>query len=170
MNRKTSSHKSAKWVSNSILRNVTGWALLAAAAGTFYDEAFCGGCSEGSIGLIPLYLGFPIGAIGLIWIFRRSEGWLPALIVGTGLAGILYFMFAYPSGADGWIGGVLIGVGHLFLPLPGRFSAVLWVATAVLGFPEFRAASWGVIDAFTMFGAATAYSGAFILVGRAESA
>ncbi len=148
------------------LRHITGWALVAAAIGTFWDEIACGGCPEGSFGLVPLYLGFPIGAFGLALVFRKTVGMIPAVITGLGLAGILVFMGAYPDGADGWIGGVLIGIGHLFLPLSGRFAAVLWVASGVLGFPEFGAGSWGVIRAFSLFGAATAYSGAFVLWGR----
>jgi len=158
--------RNEKWATGGWLRNVTGWAFLAAGMGVFWDEIACGGCTEGSPGLIPLYLGFPIGSIGLFLIFRKRLGWLPTLITGIGLAGILFFMFTYPNGADGWFGAVLIGVGHLFLPLSGRFAAVLWVAAGILGFPEFDAGSWGVIRAFTLFGAAAAYSGAFVLWGN----
>ena len=148
-----------------ILRNITGWALLAAAAGTFFDAYTCDGCAEGSIGLIPLYIGFPIGSVGLALVFRKVAGWVPTILATLGLGGILFFMFSYPSGAEGWIGAILIGVAHLFFPLPGRFASVIWVATGILGFPAFNTATWGVISAFTAFGAATAASGAFVLLG-----
>lgn len=146
-----------------VLRLVTGAALVAAAVGILIDEATCSGCPEGSIGLIPLYVGFPIGAIGFILFLYRAAGWLPSAIGGMGLAGILYFMFSYPNGADGWIGGVLIGIAHLFLPLGGRFPSVQWVAVGILGFPAFGQHSWGVVSAFTLFGAATLTTGVFVL-------
>jgi hypothetical protein len=153
-----------------ILRNITGWALLAAAAGTFFDAYACDGCSDGSIGLIPLYIGFPIGSVGLVLVFRKASGWVPALLATLGLGGILFFMFTYPNGAEGWIGAVLIGAAHLYFPLPGRLASVLWVAAGILGFPAFNTASWGVISAFTVFGAATAVSGAFVLLGLRTTA
>jgi hypothetical protein len=148
-----------------LLRRITGWAWLAAAAGTFYDAFACDGCAGGSIGLIPLYVGFPIGAIGFVLFMWRAVGRVPAALTAAGLAGILFFMFSYPNGAEGWITAILIAIAHLFLPLAGRFATVLWVATAILGFPEFGAPQWGPITAFTMFGAATAASGAFVLWG-----
>lgn len=148
-----------------VLQRITGWALLAAAIGTFYDSYASWGTAEGSIGLIPLYIGFPIGAIGLIIVTRKVAGWVPAVLMAIGLAGILYFMFAYPDGVNGWIGGILIGIAHLFFPLPGRFASVLWVVVGILGFPEFGARSWGIITPFTVFGLATAASGAFVLWG-----
>ena len=126
---------------NRILRQVIGWALLAAAAGIFFDEYACGGCTQGSIGLIPLYLGFPIGSIGLVIIFKKVAGWISTAIAAVGVAGILYFMFAYPNGVNGWIGGISLGIAHLFLPLPGRFVSVLWVAvgkTAKIAFSRAR--------------------------------
>jgi hypothetical protein len=148
-----------------ILRYITGWALLAAAAGTFFDAYACDGCAEGSIGLIPLYIGFPIGSVGLALVFRKVAGWVPTILAALGLWGILFFMFSYPSGAEGWVGAILLGMAHLYFPLTGRFAAVLWVATGMLGFPEFGSPSWGPIAAFTVFGAATAASGAFVLFG-----
>lgn len=152
-----------------ILRYVTGWALLAAAAGTFFDAYVCDGCAEGSIGLIPLYIGFPIGSVGLVLIFRKTEGWLSAVLAALGLAGILIFMFSYPNNPEGMIGAVLVGIAHLFLPLVGRFASVFWVATGILAFPAFNTASWGPIDGFTMFGVANAASGAFVLWGLRQA-
>ena len=80
-----------------VLRNITGWALLAAVAGTFFDALACDGCPEGSIGLIPLYIGFPIGSVGLVLVFRKVAGWVPTILAALGLAGILFFMFSYPN-------------------------------------------------------------------------
>ena len=148
-----------------ILRRITGWALLASSLGTFYDAYACSGCAQGSIGLIPLYIGFPIGSIGLVILIRKVAGWRPAILAAIGLAGFFIFMFSYPNGVEGWIGLVLFGMAHLFLPLVGRFPSVLWIAAGLLGFPEFGQGSWGPISAFTVFGAATAASGVFVLWG-----
>lgn len=150
---------------DTILRYITGWSLLAAAAGIFYDAYVCDGCSQGSIGLIPLYIGFPIGSVGLVLVFRKFVGWAPAVLAALGLAGILIFMFSYPNNAEGMIGAILVGIAHLFLPLSGRLVSVLWVAAGILGFPAFNTASWGPIDGFTMFGAATTASGVVVLWG-----
>lgn len=147
------------------LRQITGWALLASAIGTFYDSYACDGCAQGSVGLIPLYIGFPIGAFGLVIVLRRVAGKLAAFLGTLGLAGILYFMFWYPTAGDGWIGGVFIALAHLFLPFSGRFAALSWMAVGVLGFPEFPHRSWGPVEVFQMFGLATALSAAFVLWG-----
>lgn len=147
------------------LRKITGWALLAASAGTFFDAYASLDYPQGSIGLIPLYIGFPIGSIGLVILIRQVAGWTPAILAGIGLAPFFYFMGEYPNGAEGWIGLVLYGIAHLFLPLIGRFPAVLWIAAGLLGFPEFGQGSWGPISAFTVFGAAIAASGIFVLWG-----
>jgi hypothetical protein len=147
------------------LQKITGWALLAASVGTFYDAYASSSGAQGSIGLIPLYLGFPIGSIGLVMVIRKIAGWLPALLAAAGLVGVFIFMGSYPNGAEGWIGLVLIGFALLFLPLPGRLASVLWIAAGILGFPKFGQGSWGLISAFTVFGAACAASGAFVLWG-----
>lgn len=146
------------------LRQITGWALIAAGIGVFIDATLCNGCTEGTFGLVPLYLGFFIGSISLVILLNKILGWLPALLAALGVAGILYFMGSYPNGAEGWIGGILVGLAFLFLPLSGRFIAVLWVAIGILGFPEFHARPWGVISAFTLFGVANAITGLFILL------
>ena len=39
------------------------------------------------------------------------------------LAGILFFMFAYPNGAEGWIGAILIGINHWDAVLAGDVMA-----------------------------------------------
>jgi hypothetical protein len=145
------------------LRKITGWALLAASAGTFFDAYASSRGAQGSIGLIPLYLGFPIGSIGFVILIRQVAGWTPAILAAIGLAPFFYFMGAYPNGAEGWIGLVLFGIAHLFLPLIERFPAVLWITAGLLGFPEFGQGSWGLLSAFTIFGAAIAASGIFIL-------
>ncbi len=159
-----------KMVATLNVGNVTGVAWLAAAVGVLievvYHEFVCVVCAgEATIGLIPLYLGFPIGAIGFVILLRRKAGWIPAFLGAAGLVGVLYFMFSYPDGATGWIGALFVGMAHLFLPLPVRFAAVLWIVTGVLGFPEFGSPTWGWISAFSVFGAATAYSGAFAIWG-----
>lgn len=150
---------------NRLLRLITGWALIAAAAGTIFDEYACGGCPQGSIGLIPLYLGFSIGSVGLVIIFKKVAGWMSAIFAAVGLAGILYFMFAYPDGVNGWVGGIFLGIAHLFLPLAGRFASVLWVGIGILGFPYFgMQIALAPIPVFTLFGIATAATGLFVLV------
>ena len=151
---------------NRILRLVTGWALIAAAAGTIFDAYACDGCPQGSIGLIPLYLGFPIGSVGLVIIFKKVAGWMSAALAAVGLAGILYFMFAYPDGVNGWMGGIFLGIAHLFLPIAGRFASVLWVAVGILGFPFFGMPRvLAPIPVFSLFGIATAATGLFVLLG-----
>jgi len=146
-----------------VVRLMTGCAFLVAAAGIFFDAYTCGGCSQGSIGLIPLYIGFPIGSIGFVVVIRRAQGWMPALLAAAGLAGIQYFMFTYPNGSDGWIGAILVGMASLFFPLSGRFLSVLWVAVGLLGFPKFGQHAWGVLNAYSLLGAATGSSGAYVL-------
>ncbi len=145
------------------LRQITGWALIAAGIGVFIDATLCNGCTEGTFGLVPLYLGFFIGSISLVILLNKILGWLPALLAALGVAGILYFMGSYPNGAEGWIGGILVGLAFLFLPLSGRFISVLWVSVGILGFPEFHARPWDMINAFTVFGVANAITGLFIL-------
>ena len=152
------------------LKVFTGCAWLIAAAGVFvelyYHEFYCTYCQgDGTIGLLPLYLGFPLGGIGFVLVLRRAAGWSPALLAAAGLVGIVYFMASYPAGAAGWLGGILVGMAHLFLSLPGRFIAVLWIGVAILGHPQFGQPAWGLINAFNVFGVATALSGAFILWG-----
>jgi hypothetical protein len=81
---------------------------VAAAIGTIWDKLAniaCGCCYEGSFSLLPLYLGFPLGVIGLLLIYRKSYGWLPTGFLAVGLAEILYFRVAYPNGGEGWMGG-----------------------------------------------------------------
>lgn len=146
------------------LRQITGWALIVAGIGVFVDTLLCNGCTEGTFGLISLYLGFFIGSISFVILLNKIVGWIPALFAALGVAGILYFMGSYPNGAEGWIGGILMGLAFLFLPLSGRFISVLWVSVGILGFPEFHARPWGMINAFTVFGVANAITGLFILL------
>jgi hypothetical protein len=77
-------------------------------------------------------------------------------------------MGTYPDHPEGWIGLVLVGIAHLFIPFPGRFVAVLWVAAGILAFPEFRASPWGAVDGWNLFTAATALTGAYVLLGRVD--
>ena len=106
-----------------ILRYITGWALLAAAAGTFFDVFACDGCAEGSIGLIPLYIGFPIGSVGLALVFRKVAGWVPTILAALGLGGILFFMFSYETS---WVD-VSIWIKS------ARFGGRGWIKTSAVG-------------------------------------
>ena len=155
-----------KWAAGGWLRNVTGWALIAAAVGALLEAVIVRPSGEATIGLVPLYLGMPIGAVGLVIILRKTEGWAAAVTAAAGFAGLLYFMGTYPDHPEGWIGLVLVGTAHLFVPFPGRFAAVLWIAAGVLAFPAFHARPWGVVDGWNLFTAAAAASGAFVLWGR----
>ncbi len=139
---------------------------MAAAVGAFLEIVITRPPGEGTIGLIPLYLGIPIGAVGLVLILRKDEGWLPAAFAATGFAGFIYFMGTYPDHPEGWIGLVLVGTSHLFIPFPGRLAAVLWVSAGVLAFPEFHARAWGGVDGWNLFTTATAVSGVFVLWGK----
>jgi hypothetical protein len=149
----------------SLMVKITGWAMLAAAFGILLEIVIPRPPGEGTIGLIPLYIGFPIGAVGFVIVLWKKTGLFSAIIAAIGLTGILYFMFAYPNGVQGWIGGFFLGIACLYLPLAYRFATLAWVAVSLLGLPEFYARAWGFIDAFSMFGIGTAISGAYILWG-----
>ena len=148
-----------------MMEKITGWAMLAAAFGILLEIVIPRPSGEGTIGLIPLYFGFPIGAVGFVIVLWKKTGWFSAIIAAIGLIGILYFMGAYPNGVHGWIGGFFLGIACSYLPLPYRFAALAWVAVSLLGLPEFNARAWGFIHAFSMFGIGTAISGAYILWG-----
>lgn len=149
-----------------VYQKITGWAYLAAAVGSFYDLALG---DSSALGLIFLILGFVIGSIGLVLVFWRTAGKVPALLAAIGLAGYLLFMFSYPNNAEGWIGLVLLGAAFLYFPLAGRFISILWVAAGVLGFPAFTAEDWGLVSAYSIFSVAAAVTGAFVLWGLRAS-
>lgn len=144
------------------LRRLTGSASAITAAGVFWDAWASRDTGAGSPGLILLYLGFPVAAVGLVLTMRRISGVVPASLTALGAAGVLYFMANYPDGARGWSGAVLIGVAYLWLPMRHRFVAAPWIVIGLLGIPAFGQPEWGIIDAFTAFGAALATTSASV--------
>lgn len=168
------------------LRLITGWALVIGALGTLIETwafsslfsaspkwlttiVFPGGLlGDGSIGLIPAYIGGTIGLIGLGMVIHRLVGvWMTAL-AGLGVIGTLTFWYSYPARATfGGIGAVLIGVAMLSLPSWGRFASPIWVASGIMWIPELvrPGINWGPIASFTLLGAAIGVTGAFILTG-----
>jgi hypothetical protein len=159
------------------LQKVTGWALLIAASGVFWDaiEVHWLGTSavpDGSLGLIPAYLGIVIGLIGFVFVTWRVGGPVSGLLTALGTAGTLVFWGSYPSYASlGGVGALLLGVSVLFLPGWGRFSSPLWIVAGVMGTGElvrFPLPSWGPVSSFTLIGAALGVTGAFVLWGMSR--
>lgn len=90
VNTKTKNGRPVKFaVSDQWLRSICGWSLIASSVGVFIDESLCDGCTEGSFGLIPLYLGFMIGSVTFVPVLHRAVGWLPASIATLGAAGMI---------------------------------------------------------------------------------
>lgn len=156
------------------LRIVTGWALLIAAMGVFWDAAaYWAGASDGSAGLIPAYLGMVVGLTGLTLVIWRAGGSAPGLLAGLGTVGTFIFWGGYPSYATaGGLGALALGVSMLYLPGWGRFTSPLWVSAGILGVTELVIASrnWGPISGFTLIGAAFAATGGYVLWGLASDA
>ena len=153
----------------SALKNVTGRALLTAAVGIFYDEYASRVLGpDVSVGLITAYLGVTVGMVGLVLVFRRLVGGIPAFLAGIGTLGAFVFFYTYPSNATiGGISSIIVGLALLFLPLAGRLASPLWVGAGVLGIPALISGrpEWGPFSGFTLLGAALAASGAFVLWG-----
>lgn len=167
------------------LRLITGWALLLGAAGIFIDSwaswaldpnspqwlvsiVAPAGLGDGSIGLIPAYIGATAGMIGFVIIIYRSVGLWAGLLAGTGVLGMFTFWYSYPDRASlGGVGSILIGIAILALPSWGRLASPIWVASGVMGIPELvlPGRHWGPIAGFTLAGAAIAVTGAFIVWG-----
>lgn len=162
------------------LQLVTGRALLVAAAGMFIDAwagsatlstwlasiITPGGADNGSIGLIPAYLGSMIGMTGLLLVVYETAGMWPGLLAGVGVVGMFVFWGSYPDHSTiGGLGTILVGIAILFLPGWARFATPLWVASGILGITELvrPGVSWGPISGFTLGGAAVAVTGAFVL-------
>lgn len=181
MNQIMINKQTMKWtVFGKLLRHVCGWSLLASASGVFIEAVLCGeGCTDGSFGLLPLYIGFLIGSVTFILIVKEAFGWLPATVATLGVAGTIatlgmvgayYATGTEPAGYEfAWIGAIFLGIAHLFFPLSGRLAAVFWIMTGTLGMPEFYARPWGIVGSFTLFGVATAWTGLFILFGLPRS-
>lgn len=159
------------------LQKVTGWALLVAALGVFWDAAayWTGSAAqgEGSLGLIPAYLGMFVGLIGLTLVNWRVGGALSGLLAGLGTAGTFVFWGGYPSySTAGGLGALVLAVSTLYLPGWGRFASPLWVSAGVMYISELvvPGRSWGPISAFTLIGSAFAATGAFVLWGLSDNA
>ena len=166
-------------------RLITGWALVAGAAGIFIDSwaswsldsdspgwlvsiVAPGGLGDGSIGLIPAYLGATIGMIGFVIVLHRNAGILVSVLVGAGVIGMFTFWYSYPARATlGGLGSILIGAAILALPSWGRLASPLWIASGIMGIPELvrPGINWGPIASFTLLGAALGVTGAFCVWG-----
>jgi hypothetical protein len=101
---------------NRPLRFITGWAHLIGAAGIFIDVwaswslnsdspewlvsiVAPSGLGEGSIGLIPTYLGGNVGITGLVIVLYRTTGVWTGLLCGIGVLGMFTFWGSYPARA-----------------------------------------------------------------------
>jgi hypothetical protein len=167
------------------LRLITASALLAGATGIFIDSwaswslgptspewlatvVAPAGLDNGSVGLIPAYIGVTVGILGLLLVVHRSTSPWVTLLTGLGVGGTFMFWYSYPARATfGGIGSIIIGVAVLTLPSWGRFASPLWVASGVMGIPELvrPGINWGPVASFTLLGAAMGVTGAFVLWG-----
>lgn len=164
------------------LQLITGWALIIAATGIFIDSWASritfptllasiitpAGSENGSIGLIPAYLGLTTGMICFLFVVYRTSGMWPGLLTGAGVVGVFIFWYGYPHYATiGGLGSILVGIAVLWLPGWARFSSPLWVASGLMGITELvrPGVSWGPVAGFTLAGAAVAVTGAFVLWG-----
>lgn len=167
------------------LRSLTGWALLVGAFGILFDSwagwslntqspgwlvsiVAPAGLSNGSIGLIPAYVGVTVGMIGFVVVLYRRMGTWTALLAGVGVLGMFTFWYSYPARATfGGIGSILIGIAILSEPSWGRLASPIWVASGVMGIPELvrPGIHWGPIAGFTLLGAAVAVTGAYTIRG-----
>lgn len=158
------------------LQKVTGWALIVAAIGVFWDAIevkWLGTSSlpEGSWGLIPALLGILFGLVGLTLIAWRVGGLLPGLLAGLGTAATFFFHANYPSHATtGGLGALALGVSMLFMPGRGRLTSPLWVAAGVMHVSELviPGRNWGPISAYTLLGASLLATGVFVLWGMGQ--
>jgi hypothetical protein len=168
-----------------VLRRVTGWALLAGMVGIYVDsyaEWFLtvdspgwlltvmapAGLSQGTIGLIPAYLGVTVGLVGLVVVALRIAGWGVAALTALGTLGVMMFWYSYPEWANaGGVGAVVLGVAVLLYPGWGRAASPFWVAGGVLGIPELvtPGTMWGLVASFPLVGTAAGVTGAFVLWG-----
>jgi hypothetical protein len=171
------------------LRSITGWALLLGAAGIFLDSwaswtldsnspgwlvsiVAPAGLGEGSIGLIPAYIGVTVGMIGFVVVLYRSGHMWPALLAGVGVLGMFTFWYSYPARATfGGTGSILVGVALLALPDWWRLASPAWVASGVMGIPELVRPGiyWGPVASFTLLGLAIAVTGVSSIWGRTDA-
>ncbi|MGD2044234.1 MAG: hypothetical protein PVJ28_11330 [Acidimicrobiia bacterium] len=171
------------------LRLITGWALVIGAVGIFIDSwaswslsssspewlitvVAPAGLGDGSIGLIPAYIGATVGMIGFVIVTYRMVGLWVALLAGLGVIGMFTFWYSYPARATfGGVGSILIGVAILSLPNWGRLASPIWVASGIMGIPELvrPGINWGPIASFTLLGAAIGVTAAFVLRGLRDT-
>lgn len=124
--------------------------------------------TDGSMGLIPAYLGMVVGLLGLSLVVWRLGGSALGLVAVLGTAGTFVFWGSYPSYATaGGLGALLLGVAVLFLPSWARFTSPFWISSGTLGITELvvSGVNWGPISAWTLLACAFAATGAFILRG-----
>jgi hypothetical protein len=146
--------------------------MLIAAAGIFIDAwASWGLDTDGSLGLVPAYLGVITGMIGFVFVVYKTSGVWPGLLTGVGVVGMFIFWGSYLDYSTiGGLGGILVGTAVLWLPGWARFVAPLWVVSGFMGITELvrPGINWGPIAGFTLFGAAVAVTGAFVLWGHSS--
>ncbi len=171
------------------LRLVTGWSLLAGAFGIYVDS-YAGwfltwespawlltlvapaGLDQGTIGLIPAYLGVTVGLAGLVLVTLRIAGPGVAALTALGTAGVFIFWYSYPEQATaGGLGAVVLGLAVLLYPTWGRAASPFFVAGGILGIPELvtPGSVWGLVAGFPLVGTAVGLSGAFVLWGAPRS-
>lgn len=168
------------------LQVVTGWALLIAGMGILFDSwagrmtfptllasiVTPAGAENGSIGLIPAYLGLTIGMSCFPFVVRKASGIGPGLVAGAGVVGMFVFWYGYPHYSTiGGLGSILVGISVLWLPGWARLVSPLWVASGIMGITELvrPGISWGPIAGFTLAGAAVALTGAFVHWGLSST-
>jgi hypothetical protein len=118
-----------------------GWNLVASAGGVFVDAwaswtltvagpsplrsvVMPAGPDQGSIGLLPAYLGMAVGLVGLVVLVHRWAGAALAAVFLVGVAATFVFWFSYPERATaGGLGSLVIGCGVLALPGWGRVAS-----------------------------------------------
>lgn len=166
-----------------VLRMVTGWALVVGAFGILVDSyagAFLsadspawlltvmapGGLDQGTIGLIPAYLGVTVGLLGLVMTAVRVAGPWVAAVTAMGTAGLFTFWYSYPERATaGGLGALALGLALLLYPGWGRAASPFWVAGGMLGIPELvvPGSTWGPIAGFPLLGVAAGITGVYVL-------
>lgn len=147
------------------LQTIVAWALLATFLGVVLEVILPQENSEGTIGLVPLYLGYPVGGLGFAWILYRRFGPLVGLNSLLGAVGILYFMGAYvtPNANQGFVGGFFHAISCLYLPMPYRLSSLAWLSAGIFGYPVIVALGSNLYNEFVMFGLAAGISGLYLL-------
>lgn len=99
------------------LRRIAGWALVLGASGIFIDSwaswsldaespewlvtmVAPGGLGNGSIGLIPAYLGATVGMIGFLIVLHHRVTIPVTVFAGVGVIGMFVFLVQLPGSRD----------------------------------------------------------------------